>query len=120
METINNIIYELNGNAKTKALAKRIELARINDEQRWRKAIADTRKSTAERMMENIELTEKTRCASCIARSNLITIRALCQKIGMKYDPSQKKYHTPEIQTINRCFRLACEALRKDSDNENE
>lgn len=73
METINDIIYELNGNPKTKALAKRIELARINDEQRWRKDIADTRRLTAERMMEGIELTEKTRCANCISRGNLIT-----------------------------------------------
>lgn len=119
METINDIIYELNGNAKTKALAKRIELAKINEEQRWRKDIADTRKSTAERMMENIELTEKTRCANCIARSNLMTIKVLCHRVGVKYNPSQKKYHTPEIQTINRCFHLACESLRKDNNNEN-
>lgn len=114
METINDIIYELNGDPKTKALAKRIELAKINDEQRWRKDIADTRRLTAERMMDNIELNEKTRCSSCIARSNLIMIRTLCQKIGMRYSPSQKKYHTPEIQTINQCFRLACEALNKE------
>lgn len=114
METIDDIIYELNGNPKTKALAKRIELAKINDEQRWRKNIADTRRLTAERMMEGIELTEKTRCGNCIAKSNLIVIRALCQKIGLRYNPLQKKYHTPEIQTINKCFRLACEALNNE------
>ena len=119
METINDIIYDLNGNLKTKALAKRIELAKINDEQRWRKDIADTRRLTAERMMDNIELNEKTRCSNCIARSNLIMIQALCQKVGMKYSPLQKKFHTPEIQTINKCFRLACEALRKENNNGN-
>lgn len=69
METINDIIYELNGDAKTKALAKRIELAKINDEQRWRKDIADTRRLTAKRMMENIELTEKARCTDCIKQA---------------------------------------------------
>lgn len=120
MEKSNDITYELNGDAKTRALAKRIELAKINDEQRWRKDIADTRKSTAERMMENIELAEKARCNSCIIRNSLMTIMDLCLKIGVKYSPSQKKYHTPEIQTINRCFRLACEALRKDGGNEND
>jgi hypothetical protein len=113
IETINDIIYDLNGNPKTKALAKRIELARINDEQRQRKDIADTRRLTAERMMEGIELTEKARCRNCIARGALATIQTLCQKVGMKYSPTQKKFHTPEVQTINECFRLACEALRK-------
>lgn len=120
METINNIIYDLNSNPKTKDLAKRIELARINDEQRQRKAIADTRRITAERVMEGIELTERTWCSNCNVRSNLVKIRDLCQKIGMKYSPSQKKYHTPEIQTINKCFRLACEALKKDNGNEKD
>jgi hypothetical protein len=120
METIDDIIYELNGNPKTKALAKRIELAKINDEQRWRKDIADTRRLTAERMMEGIELTEKTRCSNCIARGNLITIQALCQEVGMKYSPSQKKFHTPEMQTINKCIRLACEALRKENGSGND
>lgn len=119
METINNIIYELNGNHKTKALAKRIELAKINDEQRHRKDIADIRRLTAEKVMEGIELTERTWCSNCNVRSNLVKIRDLCQKIGMKYSLSQKKYHTPEIQTINTCFRLACEALKKDNGNEN-
>lgn len=117
METIYDIIYELNGNPKTKALAKRIELAKINDDERWRKDIADTRRLTAERMLDNIELTEKTRCRNCIPRGNLITIKALCQKVGMKYNPLQKKYHTPEIQTINQCFRLACKALNKEDSN---
>jgi hypothetical protein len=120
METINDIIYELNGNAKTKALAKRIELAKINDEQRWRKDIADTRRLTAERALENIELYEKARCQNCIVRRNLKTIQDLCQEIGVKYNPSQKKYHTPEIQTINKCFRLACEALRKENGDGND
>jgi hypothetical protein len=120
MKTINSIIYELNGNPKTKDLAKRIELARINDEQRHRRNIADTRRLTAERMMENIELYEKARCGDCIARRNLKTIQDLCQEIGVKYYPSQKKYHTPEIQTINKCFRLACEALRKEYGDGND
>lgn len=120
MGTINSIIYELNGNAKTKALAKRIELAIINDEQRHRRNIADTRRIAIEMANKNLELRDKARCRDCIARSNLITIKALCQKVGMKYDPSQKKYHTPEIQTINRCFRLACEALGKENENEND
>jgi hypothetical protein len=120
METINDIIHELNGNAKTKALAKRIELARINDEQRHRKDIADTRRLTAERVKNGIELTERTWCDNCVARRNLVKIRDLCQKIGIKYSPSQKKYHTPEIQTINKCFRLACEALKKDNGNEKD
>jgi hypothetical protein len=111
METINNIIYELNGNPKTKALAKRIELAKINDEQRQRKDIADTRRITTGRVMEGIELTEKAWCSNCNVRSNLVKIRDLCQKIGMKYSPKQKKFYTPEIQTINKCFRLACEAF---------
>jgi hypothetical protein len=79
METINNIIYELNGNAKTKALAKRIELARINDEQRHRSNLADTRRITEEMALKNIELYEKARCQDCIVRRNLITIRDLCQ-----------------------------------------
>ena len=59
METINNIIYELNSNAKTKALAKRIELARINDEQRHRRNIADTRRITIEMANKNLELHDK-------------------------------------------------------------
>lgn len=120
METINSIIYELSGNAKTKVLAKRIELARINDEQRHRRNISDVRRLTAEMAIKNAELYEKDRCRDCIVRSNLKTIRDLCQEIGMKYNPTQKKYHTPEIQTINKCFRLACEVLREDCKDGND
>lgn len=103
METINDIIYELNSDAKTKALAKRIESARINDEQRWRKDIADTRRLTAERMMEGIELTEKTRCSNCIARSNLITIG---MELEYLYD-EEDEHHDGEPIGVN--ILLSCD-----------
>lgn len=120
METINNIIYDLNSNPKTKDLARRIELARIKDEQRHRRDITDVRRLTEEMALKNIELYEKARCRDCIARSNLIMIRDLCKEIGAKYNPTQKKYHTSEIQTINKCFKLAVEALGKENKNGND